>query len=343
MGEGISCSIPARIGFLGNPSDGYFGECISLPVWNWQATVTLTSATQNRQAENPQTENAQATTTEPKSAESKTIFPENPGLCRIMEPTLAVFENKFKIESKPFNAAVETTIPRQVGLAGSSAIETAFMLALMAHNDIPLDTLSPRKLAELVLKVEVEELGMVAGLQDRLPQAFGCMLHMDFQQGLMEGRGFGEYTELDATELPQLWLAHAAEGKDSGETHSEVAARWEAKEKKMVEIIRELANCAAQGVDSIMNGETTYLSMLIDTNFELRRELFGDENLGETLKAVLLARSLGSCAKQTGSGGAIFGIVPEQSDGGEAEFTAKATPAFAEIGWTFHSNLEVGK
>ena len=260
-----------------------------------------------------------------------------------MEPTLTVFESKFKIESKPFNAEVDTTIPRQVGLAGSSAIETAFILALMAHNDIPLYTLSPRELAELVLKVEVEELGMVAGLQDRLPQAFGCMLHMDFKQELMEGRGYGEYSELKSRNLPPLWLAHAEEGKDSGETHSEVAARWAAKDPKMVEIIRELANCAAQGVEAIKNGESTYLSMLIDTNFELRRELFGDQPLGQTLKAVLLARSLGSCAKQTGSGGAIFGIVPELADDGKTEFAERAAAAFAEIGWTFHNKLDVGK
>jgi hypothetical protein len=76
--------------------------------------------------------------------------------------------------------------------------------------------------------------------------------------------------------------------------------------------------------------------MLIDTNFDLRRELFGEQALGETLDAVMLARSLGSCAKQTGSGGAIFGIVPHD------DFSSTAAPAFAEIGWTFHDDLEVG-
>ena len=44
MSEGISYSVPARIGLLGNPSDGYFGQCISLPVWNWEACVNLIPA-----------------------------------------------------------------------------------------------------------------------------------------------------------------------------------------------------------------------------------------------------------------------------------------------------------
>lgn len=310
MGGEISCSVPARIGLLGNPSDGYYGQCISLPVWNWQATVTLTP-------------NDSAT------------LPKNEGLRRIMEPTLRVFEGRFG-DSKGFAAAVETTIPRQVGLAGSSAIETAFVLSLMAHNDIPLDTLSSRELAELVLKVESEELGVVAGLQDCLPLAYGCMLHMDFRQELMEGRGYGEYTELDSSLLPPLWLAHAPRGKDSGETHASLASRWERRDAEMVEIVEHLAQGAASGVDSIRNQEHTHLSMLIDTNFELRRELFGEQALGDTLDAVILARSLGSCAKQTGSGGAIFGIVPHD------DFSSTAAPAFAEIGWTFHDDLEVG-
>ena len=311
MATNISCSIPARIGLLGNPSDGYFGECISLPVWNWNATVTL-------------------------SQSDKISLPSDEGLIRIMEPTLRVFQKRFNQTSKAFNAIVETNIPRQVGLAGSSAIETAFMLALMAHNKIPVNSLTPRQLAELVLKVETEELGVVAGLQDRLPQAYGCMLHMDFSEDLMNGRGYGEYLELESSLLPPLWLAHAPMGKDSGETHSELPRRWAQREEGMVTIIEHLAYCARKGREAIENENSVELAGFIDTNFDLRRDLFGDQSLGQTLEAVMLARSLGSCAKQTGSGGAIFGIIPDE------HFCEKAKIAFSEIGWEFHSKLEVG-
>lgn len=311
MATTISCSIPARIGLLGNPSDGYFGECISLPVWNWKATVNLTPNDVN-------------------------VLPTDEGLLRIMEPTIRVFQKRFNTPSKPFIATVQTNIPRQVGLAGSSAIETAFMLALMAHNSIPVNTLDPRQLAELVLKIETEELGVVAGLQDRLPQAYGCMLHMDFSEELMTGRGYGEYLELEASLLPPLWLAHAPKGRDSGETHSELPRRWAEKEEKMVSIIEHLAECARDGRVAIQNEDSNALASYIDTNFDLRRDLFEEQALGESLEAVMLARSLGSCAKQTGSGGAIFGIIPDDN------FCNIAASAFSEIGWEFHSNLEVG-
>ena len=264
-----------------------------------------------------------------------------------MQPTIAVFEKRFGRTVSPFKAEVETTIPRQVGLSGSSAIETAFLLSLMAFHDLELDSISARELAELVLKIETEELGMVAGLQDRLPQSYGEMLHMDFDEKLMTKRGYGVYTALDAGKLPRLWVAHAHSGEDSGKTHSKIAKRWENQDPQMIEIIGHLRGCANSGKKILtqekQNGENLDvelenvkdLASLIDTNFDLRRELFGDTALGETLDAVKLARSLGSCAKQCGSGGSIFGLIPD------GDFGAVAPQAFSEIGWQFCSNIEV--
>ena len=103
----------------------------------------------------------------------------------------------------------------------------------------------------------------------------------------------------------------------------------------MVEIIQHLADCANEGRQAIDSGDSTAFASLIDTNFDLRLELFGEEALGETLDAVKLARSLGSCAKQCGSGGSIFGIIPH------SDFPAAAASAFSEMGWTFHSDIEV--
>ena len=157
---------------------------------------------------------------------------------------------------------------------------------------------------------------------------------MDFRRDLMEDRGYGEYTSLDPSLLPSLWLANAPSGEDSGAVHSDIARRWEEQDSEMVAIIAELARGAELGMLALESGEHTFLSMLIDANFDLRTELFGAEALGETYSMVELARGLGSCAKQSGSGGAIFGIVPGD------EFDSLAAPAFAEHGWSYH-RLEV--
>lgn len=314
MANRVSCSTPARIGLLGNPSDGYFGACISAPVWNWQATVTLSPLNTD---------------------DVPYELPDDSGLRRIMKPTITIFEKHFGCTIAPFKAEVETTIPYRVGLSGSSAIETAFMLTLMAFHDIPMNKINARELAELVLMIETEELGMVAGLQDRLPQAYGCMLHMNFDKELMTNKGYGDYTELNVENFPLLWVAHAPSGEDSGKTHSGIAERWQQQDSEMIEIIQHLADCANEGLQAIHSGDSTAFASLIDTNFDLRRELFGEDSLGETLDAVKLARSLGSCAKQCGSGGSIFGIIPNP------DFPTTAAPAFSEMGWTFHSDIEV--
>ena len=60
---------------------------------------------------------------------------------------------------------MSTTIPRSVGLAGSSAIVIAALRAAGVD-------LEPPEVAELALAIERDDLGIAAGLQDRAVQAF---------------------------------------------------------------------------------------------------------------------------------------------------------------------------
>jgi glucuronokinase len=42
-GPGVArtCRVPARVGLLGNPSDGYYGSCMSFSLLNFHAEVRL--------------------------------------------------------------------------------------------------------------------------------------------------------------------------------------------------------------------------------------------------------------------------------------------------------------
>jgi glucuronokinase len=71
-----------------------------------------------------------------------------------------------------FRIMFETNIPRQVGLAGSSAIITALWKTLMLFNGVTNDQISLEVQASLILQVEQDELGMAAGLQDRVIQVY---------------------------------------------------------------------------------------------------------------------------------------------------------------------------
>jgi len=331
MANSVSASVPARIGLLGNPSDGYFGSCISVPLLSRFAKITLTSNTSNSNSKTPPGDLPHSIPSDLTGIDSAEYrWPENVELLRILIPTLIEFERWFGAASRPFCCEVETTIPRQVGLAGSSAIETALFRALVEWNGMEAEAIDGDELAAAVLRVETEHLGMVAGLQDRLPQAHGAMLYMNFERQLMEATGRATSTALDSALLPPLWLAFGPRGRDSGEIHSELPERWAAGEPNMVRIIADLKRCADAGLEALLAGRVSELANLIDMNFDLRRELFGDAVLGETLRMVEFARSLGSSAKQTGSGGAIFGILPYD----EPNFVEDNLAKFAEFGWT---------
>lgn len=64
------------------------------------------------------------------------------------------------------------------------------------------------------LRVETEELGITAGLQDRVAQVMeGCVL-MDFNKEAVEKTGNGVYTRVDVSLLPPLFLAYCMQPED---------------------------------------------------------------------------------------------------------------------------------
>jgi hypothetical protein len=78
---------------------------------------------------------------------------------------------------------------------------------------------------QVILDIEKEELGIAAGLQDRVIQTYGGIVHMDFSAMQTEAKGV--YTPLDPSMLPELYLLYnTEEGGDSGKVHSTAKARW---------------------------------------------------------------------------------------------------------------------
>ena len=69
-----------------------------------------------------------------------------------------------------FTLEYDTTIPRQVGLAGSSAIVTATLKCLMEFFNLGVKDIPKELQPKFILDVEKEELKINAGLQDRVVQ-----------------------------------------------------------------------------------------------------------------------------------------------------------------------------
>lgn len=142
----------------------------------------------------------------------------------------------------------DTNIPRMVGLAGSSAIVSAALRGLMRFYGITVEDLNIEKatLPQIVLDIEVGELGISAGLQDRVIQIYGGLVHMDFTPAALAANNMkhGAYTELDGSLLPPLYLAYDARvGKESGKTHSTVRQRWAEQDPELVQGKRVKHGC----------------------------------------------------------------------------------------------------
>ena len=64
------------------------------------------------------------------------------------------------------------------------------------------------------MRVETEELGITAGLQDRVAQVMeGCVL-MDFNKEAVDRTGNGVYSRVDVALLPPLFLAYCLQPED---------------------------------------------------------------------------------------------------------------------------------
>jgi len=296
----------ARAGLLGNPSDGYFGRTISIIVRNFAAKVVL--------YEWPELEIIL-------TRQDRCIFDRLSDLVadvklnglygglRLVKAAIKRFaehcaEKGIPLRKQNFSLRYDSDIPRQVGLGGSSAIVTATLRALMDFYgvDIPKETLP-----NLVLTVETKEIGIAAGLQDRVAQVFEGLTYMDFGRQLMECQGHGSYESLDPSLLPPLFVAYRTDLSEvSGIVHSDYRARWEAGDPVLVAGMKRLAEIALEGRSCLLRRDWMRLSELIDENFDARARMTKLDP--RNVEMVMLARRLGAPAHYAGSGGSVLGI-----------------------------------
>jgi glucuronokinase len=299
-----------RAGLVGNPSDGYFGRTISFTFSNFHAEVIL--------YETPELEILPHTRDHSRFLSIDDLHRDVRrhgyyGGIRLLKAAIKRFwdychEHSLALGKRNFTIRYSTNIPTQVGLAGSSAIIAACMRALMAFYGVSI----PRPiLANLILSVETQELGIPAGLQDRVAQVYEGLIYMDFSRDIMERQGYGVYEEIDMALLPPLYIAYRAELAEGTEVfHGNLRTRWQAGEPAVLAAMRTWADLATQVKERLITGHKEDIGPLLNANFELRRKIYdvGPNNI----LMVETARSVGASAKFSGSGGAIVGTYTDE-------------------------------
>ena len=186
-----------RAALIGNPSDGYFGKTIAFTFSNFHADVTLYDSSELEIL--PARRDQSRFSSLEKLACDVDMYGYYGGI-RLIKASLKKFHSWCRdhgiiLHDRNFTLRYHSNIPAHLGLAGSSAIITACMRALMAFYNVEVPN---HFLANLILSVETEELSIAAGLQDRVAQSYNGMVHMDFNKALMDERGYGQYTPLTA-------------------------------------------------------------------------------------------------------------------------------------------------
>ncbi len=299
-----------RAALLGNPSDGFYGKTIAFPFSNFHAAITLYETPELELLPAEYDSNVFSGIRE--LAEDVKLFGYYGGI-RLLKAAVKQFyeyctENSHSISGKNFTLRYHSDIPYRLGLAGSSAIITACMKALMKFYKVSI----PRDLLpNLVRSVESDELGIAAGLQDRVVQSYEQPVYMDFNKDLIESRGYGIYEPMERALFHHLYIAYRTDLSEGSEVvHNNFRERYEFQDKEVLDSISHWKELTDRGRKAIEDQDLSTLGQCIDENFDIRRSVM---NLSKrNIEMVEAARSVGASAKFTGSGGAIIGIYRDE-------------------------------
>jgi len=315
----IRASAPGRAGIVGNPSDMYGGTVISTAV-PLRARCTL----------EPAARLTFQSSTQLLTPDTLELAGDAFDVCRVALQGLG-----FTVESAPFALRIETDIPAQSGLAGSSALLTAIVACLLHYRGEAWRT--PHALAERVRRIEAQLLQVACGYQDFYMAVWGGLNLMEFR----DKQGLGADPDepwatvepltgyLRGVQIP-LWLATTGGTRFSGAVHANLRARWEAGERSVVDGMQRIGRLARDAKRALLEQDWTHLAHLMNENYAIIRDLGGS---GESLdQLVACAREHGALgAKLAGAGGAggtviLLTLTPEQTLPAVRELAERVIP-----------------
>jgi glucuronokinase len=203
----------ARAALVGNPSDGYGGRTIAFAFNDLCADVTVKPA-------------------------PRLIIDAHGGeaaLLRAAYGRFAVHCIDTGANPEPCSLSVRSSIPPEVGLAGSSAI------------------------------VAEDDLDIPAGLQDRVAQVFEGLVYMDFEPRLLEANGHGHYARFDSELIEHAYVAWRPKARViSSRFHGELRRRVRAGDRQAVAALAEMAELAAAAKTHMEQGDLDAVANAVD-------------------------------------------------------------------------------
>ena len=307
-----------RAGIIGNPTDGYGGTLIACSTKN-KAEVTIQESHEltliNSFGE--------------RILRWENDFENQGDYFDIFRAVLRYF----KLYDMKAKITAISNIPVQAGMAGSTAILSSLLSAVLAYTGRQVNKY---ELAELNRIIELNYLKVHCGYQDAYMTTFGGLSYIDF-------RGKENYKELKdeqyatvenlseyVDELPFV-IAHTGIKHNSGNFHLPIREKWLEGDSAVVNGYNEIMNLAREGKKALLKGDWEQLAYLMNKNHQIQ-DSFADA--GKQNKYMIeVAREHGAMAAKlsgAGGGGTIIALTFEPERVKKALLEAGATE-FVEL------------
>lgn len=289
MSEVIVASAPGRAGIIGNPTDGYGGSMIACSIAG-RARVEI------RPSERlvvQYGESEQVLVWENDFQPKKDCFD-------IVRAVLRYFG----LRNLKARISLSTDIPVRAGLAGSTAMLSAVLAAVLRLTG---QRVSKHYFAELNRTIELHHMKTHCGYQDAYMTTFGGLNYLDFRAKenyrTLENEVYATVEPLadHVSELPFV-VAHTGVQHSSGDFHKPIRDRWLEGEAAVVRGYEEIAQLACEGKRALIEGDWDTLAYLMNENHRMQDSISPSGEANNYLIRMALANGA-SAAKLAGAGG----------------------------------------
>ena len=324
-------SVPARANLLGNPTDGNEGDFATI-----SAAINMRARARIQPSADIIFEQSTPQARIEKYSRSNSRLPYTGGndLLKGAFNRLLAYSPELQqaIKTHGFHISVETDVPRQSGLGGSSlfvllmlaGLRELYALDRRQHNDYVL--------AEITQRVESLELGITCGYADRYVPLFGGLAYIDYRGKLeqqdLDEEPYATYERLDAWSN-SLSLVAATTGvqHESGDVHGKMRPRyleeyqqWQktgGEPQPLVSLMQQTGQTAWKGKIALLKNDIRTFGALMNRNHTLVDEMmhlcgFPDgagwvNNL--LIRTAMKNGALGAKLTGAGDGGSVFALV----------------------------------
>lgn len=314
----IKSTTAGRAGIIGNPTDGYGGTMIACSVKN-NAIATI----ENHDKLLVQNEFGKTALRWENDFENKGDYFD---IFRSVLRYLKAYDIKAKITTR-------SNIPVQAGLAGSTAILSSLLSAVMVYMGKEVNRY---QLAEINRDIELNYLKCQCGYQDAYMTTFGGLNYLDFRgkayykEWQKEQYATVENLSQFVDELPFV-VAHTGTKHNSGNFHRPLRERWLDGEPAVVKGYNEIVDIAREGKRALLDKNWDELAYLMNKNHDIQDGLAdsGQQN-NYMIKAARENGGLAAKLAGAGGGGTIIVLTFEPERVKQA-LTASGAEKFIEL------------